>query len=58
MALICFCVSGMTTRRKQARLFRRSVELKIMREIFIEWLGGAQRLQLANRTHDMHIMKR
>ena len=32
---------GMNTRRKQSRLFRRSVELKITREIFINWLTGA-----------------
>lgn len=48
----------MNTRRKQARLFRHSVELKITREIFTEWLSGAQQLQLAKRTHEMHILKR
>ena len=54
---VFFCVQGMNTRRKQARLFRHSVELKITREIFIEWLSGAQQLQLAKRTHEMHILK-
>ncbi|PFX20450.1 Cyclin-dependent kinase 11B [Stylophora pistillata] len=49
--------SGMNTRRKQSRLFRRSVELKITREIFINWLTGAQQLQIAKRTHELHIMK-
>ena len=51
-------VEGMSTRRKQARLFRRSVELKIMKDIFTEWLNGTQQLQLANRTYDLTIMKR
>lgn len=49
--------SGMNTRRKQSRLFRRSVELKVTREIFINWLTGAQQLQIAKRTHELHIMK-
>lgn len=56
--VLFLCVLGMNTRRKQARLFRRSVELKITREIFTEWLSGAQQLQLAKRTHELHIMKR
>ena len=48
----------MSTQRKQARLFRRSVELKIMKEIFTEWLNGAQQLQLARRTHEHNIIRR
>ena len=44
--------------RKQARLFRRSVELKIMKEIFTEWLNGAQQLQLARRTYEHNIFRR
>ena len=52
------CFKGMSTQRKQARLFRRSVELKIMKEIFTEWLNGAQQLQLARRTHEHNIIRR
>ena len=48
----------MSTQRKQARLFRRSVELKIMKEIFTEWLNGAQQVQLARRTHEHNIIRR
>ena len=48
----------MSTQRKQARLFRRSVELKLMKEIFTEWLNGAQQLQLARRTHEHNIIRR
>lgn len=49
--------NGMNTRRKQSRLFRRSVELKVMREIFFDWLGRAQQLQLAKKTHETTIMR-
>ncbi|EDO41498.1 predicted protein [Nematostella vectensis] len=49
---------GVSTRRAQWRAYRRSLEIKQMREIFSLWLSGAQQLQAAQRIHEQAITKR